>query len=102
MIDMDPVFYQPRRGVICLAHIMSSFQDLGKGCIKARTISSVSTRPSGQSTRRLRDFIFLSYPNACSETRRGISNRSRGRGQSWSDRAGESQQIAARRSPLGR
>ena len=31
IIDMVSMFYQPRRGVIGLAHIMPSFQDLGTG-----------------------------------------------------------------------
>ena len=31
IVDMDSMFYQPRRGVIGLAHIMPSFQDLGTG-----------------------------------------------------------------------
>jgi len=31
IIDSDLVYYQPRRGVINLVHIMSCFQDLGTG-----------------------------------------------------------------------
>ena len=82
IIDMVSMFYQPRRGVMGLAHIMPSvstsstlrFQDWERVGDNSRIISS------------LRDLIYQSSPNGCSETRRDISSRSRARGQSSSDR----------------